>query len=325
MKIYRAMVWITLALALGWSGLWMWSARSLHGQIEGWFEARRAEGWQADYADLSVRGFPSRLDATLTDVRLLDPERGTGWSGPFFQVLGLSYRPGHLILVWPDRQVLTLPSGPVTVEGSGLRASVIHTAEGVVLRTNFEAETLNLDTPGRVLAFAGFRLALLEMPGAAPELYRVGLSALAVAGPHGPLTPGSGQGDGLQVQAEVLFDKPWTIGALAEARPQPREIDLRLAEYRFEGVELNLAGRLAVAQGGRADGAITVRALNWREMLDQARAAGQIPGALADTLEAGLSLAAGRADSLDLPLGFDDGRLSLGVIPLGEAPRFALP
>lgn len=322
------MVWVTLALGLGWTGVWMTSSWRLHGDIEGWFEARRAEGWEAEYADLTVRGFPSRLDATLSDVRLMDPERGTGWEGPFFQVLGLTYKPGHLILAWPDRQVLTLPSGKVTVDGSGMRASVIHTSEGVVLRANFEAEELNLDMPDRALAFAGFRLALLEAPGAAPEVYRLGLSAAAVAGPRGPMTPGSGQGDGLQLQAEVLFDKVWRIGVLAEARPQPRKIDLRRAEYRFEGLELNLAGRLAVSDGGRADGEVTVRAVNWREMLQQARAAGQIPDGLADTLEAGLSLAAGlkgRAETLDLPLSFDAGRLSLGVIPLGQAPRFVLP
>lgn len=321
-------VWVTLALGLGWSLIWMVSAWRLHGEIAGWFEARRAEGWTADYADLTVRGFPSRLDATLTDVRLMDPERGTGWEGPFFQLFGLTYKPGHLILVWPDRQVLTLPGGRVGIDGSGMRASVIHTAGGVVLRANFEAETINLDGPKRVVAMAGLKLALLEVPGGVPELYRLGLSAEAIAGPHGAMTPGSGATDGLQVQAEVLFDKPFGIGVLAETRPQPREIDLRLADYRFEGLEMNMAGRLDIDARGRADGELTLRAVNWREMLDQARNAGQIPGRLADTLEAGLALAAGlsgRKDTLDLPLGFDDGRLSLGVIPLGEAPIFTLP
>lgn len=328
MKIYPLMIWTSLALAAGWSGVWVTSSWRMHAQIEDWFEARRAEGWQAEYADLTVRGFPSRLDATLTDVRLVDPERGTGWEGPFFQVLGLTYKPGHQILVWPDRHVVTLPSGPVTVDGSGMRASVIHTAEGVVLRANFEAETLNLQTPHRSLAFAGFRLALLELPGAAPELYRVGLGAEAVSGPRGPMVPGSGRGDGLQVQAEVLFDKPFDTGVLAEDRPQPREIDLRVGEYRFEGLDLKLAGRLDVADGGRAEGEVTVRAVNWRELLEQARAAGQIPDGLADTLEAGLSLAAGlkgRPETLDLPLRFDAGQVSLGLIPLGQAPRFVLP
>lgn len=318
---------VTLALALAWSGLWAVTAWSLKGDIDDWFEARRSEGWRAEYAHLSVRGFPSRVDVTLSDVTLQDPARGTGWEGPFFQILGLTYKPGHHILVWPDRQVLTLPSGAVKIDSSGLRASLINDGEGRILRANLEAATLNLDGPDRVLALAGLKAALQQVPGR-PMLYRLGVSAEALAGPHRALTPGSGTADGLQVQAEVAFDRPWTTSLLTGDRPQPTEIDLRLAEYRFEGLELNLAGRLQVDDRGRADGETTLRAVNWREMLDQARSSGQIPDGLARTLESGLALAAGlngNRETLDLTLSFDDGQVALGVIPLGEAPQLTLP
>lgn len=321
------MLYLTLALALGWGLFWAQSAYRLKSEVAGWFEARRQEGWQADYTDLSVRGFPNRLDVTLSGLRLRDPMRGIGWEAPFFQVLGLSYKPGHQILVWPDSQTLTLPDGRYRIDSSGLRASVIHTAEGTILRANLEAEVLNVDGPRRALALAGLTAGLQQVPGAS-DAYRVGLAAEALAGPDGPLTPGKGRADGLQVQAEIGFDRPWSLDAPAGPRPQPRRIDLRMAEYRFEGLELNLAGRLSVDARGRGTGEMTLRAVNWREMLARARDTGQLPDSLADTLESGLSLAAGlkgNPKTLDLPLRFDEGALSLGVIPLGEAPRLSLP
>lgn len=317
----------TAALLLGWATFWGISSWTLKRDVAAWFDDRRAEGWQATYQDLTVRGFPSRLDATLTGVRLYDPARSVGWEAPFFQILGLTYRPGHLILAWPDTQALTLPSGPVAIDSTGMRASLIHAADGRILRANLEADVLNIDGPNRALAFAGLRGAFTDV-AAAPDLYRVGLSALALAGPDGPLTPGNAKADGMQLQAEVTFDQDWTLDALVGPRPQPERIDLRMAEYRLDGLELNVAGRLNTDVRGRASGEMTLRARNWREMLTAARDAGQIPEGLADTLDAGLALAAGlkgKPDSLDLPLTFNAGRMSLGLIPLGEAPRLRLP
>ncbi|ASP19231.1 hypothetical protein ANTHELSMS3_00511 [Antarctobacter heliothermus] len=318
---------VAAALLIGWSGFWFMSSWTLKRDISEWFDARRAEGWQADYTDLTVRGFPSRLDATLTEVRLNDPVRGVGWEAPFFQILGLTYRPGHLILVWPDTQGLTLPSGPVAIDSTGLRASVVHTSDGRILRSNLEAEVLNIDGAQTTLAFAGLRAALTDVAGA-PNLYRVGLTAEALAGPDVPMMPGTARADALQLQAELTFDGAWTVDAPSGPRPQPQRIDLRQADYRFEGLELNLAGRVDADPQGRATGKMTVRAVNWRDMLDRARDAGQLPSGLIDTLENALSLAAGfngNANTLDLSLDFNEGRVSFGMIPLGKAPNLRIP
>jgi hypothetical protein len=324
--------WILLAgavLALGWFGLWGVSAWTAKGNIEAWFEAQRAVGWDASYSDLSVRGFPSRVDVTLTDVHLMDPDRGTGWNAPFFQILGLSYKPGHHILIWPNQQELVLPQGRVSIDSTGLRASLIRSATGEILRANVEAEALNIDGPDRAIAFTGLRAAAQTLPGTTTEaLYRLGMTAQAMAGAQGPLSRGTDKTDGLQIQAEVGFDRIWQIDALAGPRPQPRQIDLRLAEYRFEGLEMRLAGRLSVDPLGRATGETTLRAVNWREMLERARVNSHIPDGVATALESALSLAAslkGKPDTLDLSLAFEKGRMSLGQIPLGTGPLLALP
>ncbi|SNS07219.1 DUF2125 domain-containing protein [Antarctobacter heliothermus] len=318
---------VASVLLIGWAGLWVVSSWSLKRDIESWFDDRRAEGWQAEYTDLSVRGFPSRLDTTLTGVRLQDAARGVGWDAPFFQILGLTYRPGHLILVWPETQTLTLSSGPVRIASTGLRASLIHGAEGQILRANLEAGALTIGGPQGALAFDGLRAAVTSIPGA-PDLYRIGLTTDTLATPDDTPVPGNAKADGLQLQAEVRFDQDWTLDALSGPRPQPQQIDLRKADYRLEGLELILAGQLTADARGRASGKVTVHAVNARNTLDHARDAQQLPKGLIDTLETALSLASGlkgTSNTLDLSLDFTEGRVSFGLIPLGEAPRLRLP
>lgn len=161
------------------------------------------------------------------------------------------------------------------------------------------------------------------MTRSAESRYRLGLTAEAAAGLGGDAAL-----DALALRAEIAFDRPVPRDVLASPRPQPRQIDLRLAEYRQGPVYFSAAGRLTVDAAGRADGALQLRAENWRALLDDAVEAGHLPRPLAQTIEQALMLVAGLSgdpDRLDVPLTFDDGAMRLGPIPLGPAPRLRLP
>ena len=313
----KRLISLVLIAALGWSGYWFWQAHIARQAVTGWFEDRRADGWQAEYDALRVRGFPNRIDVTLDAPRLSDPDRGVAWQAPFLQVLRLSYRQGHEIVVFPDAQQLTLPSGEWDITSDGLRASVVHEGDGILMRANAEAEVLNLNGPERSLALAGMTAAIAQL-GGQPYQYRIGLGANALAG--------QGTGEGLLVEAIVDFDGPWNIGD--GARPRPEEIELRLAQYETEGMALRLTGTLDLDPDGIPEGELTLQAKNWRELLQTAREAGQIDPTLADALEQGLSLVAGlrgNPETLDLPLDFRDDRVFIGPVPVGRAPRLQLP
>lgn len=316
----RLLTLVIVAAAL-WSAYWAWQAYSLKSEIADWFEERRAAGWTAEYEALRVRGFPNRLDVTLDAPQLQDPESGLGWNAPFLKVLGLSYQPGHHIVAFPETQTVTRADGPLRIDSQGLRASVITGDGGRLLRLNAEARTLNLVTPESSLAMADV-LAALQSPEGSPETYRLGVEVQSLAGPEGVLT--DGRADTLRLQAELLLDEPLSFGTLSRPMPQPRRIDLRTAEYSVDGLELSLAGKVDVDEQGRMDGALTVRAANWRVLLDRARESGLLPEGFATTLEEALSIAAGlggRPDTLDIPLNLDRGAIRFGMIPLGQAPR----
>ena len=90
---------------------------------------------------------------------------------------------------------------------------------------------------------------------------------------------------------------------------------------------LDAAGSLTVDPKGTPEGRITIRATNWRDMVAVARASGSLPEGIADTLERGLEILAGLTGNprtIDAPLSFQNGFVSLGPIPLGRAPAFVI-
>ena len=111
------------------------------------------------------------------------------------------------------------------------------------------------------------------------------------------------------------------------ARPQPRKINLRLAEARWGQLELQAAGEVTVDAAGIPEGEITIKARNWRDILKLAVETGAIPEGFAGSLEDGLSLMsqlAGNPKTLDIPLGLRGGRVLFGPVPIGPAPRLVL-
>ena len=330
----RRLLVVVLVAAGLWSGWWMVGSQGAKAGFAGWFETRRAAGWQADYADLTLRGFPNRFDATFTDLVLADPGTGWVWSAPFFQVLALSYQPNHVIAVWPDRHRLSTPEGPVDITSAALTASIrVDAGPALALaRANLVAETLTLtDARAEAATATALRAAVERVDGTA-ESYRIGFTAEDLSLPAG-LRRLIGASDRLPPRLSAFradltarFDRPWDRSAIETARPQPVAIDLALAEAKWGDLELALAGKVAVADG-TPEGSVTIKARNWREMLVMARTSGALAPALADQAEGILGMLArttGHPETLDLPLTFRGGLTFVGPLPVGPAPRLVL-
>ncbi len=330
----RLLIFILVA-GLGWSAYWYAAMTGARHGFETWFEARRAEGWQAEYTDLAIRGFPNRVDATFERPALADPDTGLAWSAPFFQIFALSYRPKHIIAIWPETQRLSTPLAHYDIASKDMRASLVTAATPALPleRMNLVAGAMAItNDDGAVSTLDGLQAAVTRLPGATSG-YRFAINADGLI-PALPDRVGLRSGgavprrlDALRADLEVEFDAPWDLSALSDARPQPRRLRLRLAEARWGRLELKLAGTLEVDRTGRPSGRLTVKAQNWRDILTLARDLGWIGPAWGDRLEQGLSLAAqlsGNPETLDIPLDFANGRVSLGPVPLGPAPVLRL-
>ncbi|MEX5728359.1 hypothetical protein Ga0609869_001712 [Rhodovulum iodosum] len=331
----RTLLTVVIAAALIWSGFWVVSAQRREAGLADWIEARRAEGWVADYADLDVRGFPNRLDTTFTDLALADPETGLAWQMPQFQILALIYKRDHLIAAWPSEQRLATPRQKIDVTSDRLRGSFVFVpdTDWRLDRTSIVGEGLRLESDAG-WGMTAERALLASRPapglengralGAEATSLRLSADLMQLIEAAGVLPEVI---DRITIDAEIDYDAPWDRQAIEDRRPQITTITLKRAEARWADLAFDAAGSVSVDAEGRASGEIALRAENWREMLRLAVAAGSLPQGVADQLEIALRLLAGlsgRDDTLDATLVLRDGRMRLGPVPLGEAPRLRL-
>ena len=88
-----------------------------------------------------------------------------------------------------------------------------------------------------------------------------------------------------------------------------------------------MKGDLAVDTAGVPTGALAIQAKDWRAMLDLAVVTGAVAPEFFTTVEGMLQLLAGMSgnpESIDATLNFRGGRMAIGIIPLGAAPRIVL-
>ena len=265
----RFLLTFILLAAVGWSGYWFIGASGSQAAFESWIEQRRDDGWVAEYNDLTVQGFPNRFDASFTGLSLADPETGLAWQAPFFQILALSYQPNSVIAIWPQEQMVATPQGKYQLASDDMRASLTLQPDTQLAleRTTLTAENLvvTASSPPETAGIEALTLAAERAEGT-EATYRLGLAASGVA-PSAPwmetVDPGGklpGTLQTLNADLTVTFDKPWDRAAIEIARPQPRRIDLRLAQARWGQLDLQLAGSVDVDEGGQPKGKITVKA-----------------------------------------------------------------
>ena len=329
----RLLMVIVVAAAL-WSGYWYAAMQGAKTGFEAWFAARRAEGWQADYAALTIRGYPNRVDSHFNQPVLADPDTGLAWQAPFFQIFALTYKPNHIIAVWPDSQRLSTPQAKYNISSAEMRASLVMRPDTKLplQRSNLVAGAMAVEGPGGTTTLEGVQLGIGLLDGAVQE-YRIAFNADGLTPPlPGNVRLQTGGRlprhlDALRADLSVNFDRPWDLTALEQSRPQPRLIRLKLAEAKWGELELALAGKLSVDEAGQPSGRLTVKARNWRDIVALVRQLGWIPENWLGHIEQALSLAAqlsGNSQTLDLPLDFKDGHMSLGPISLGPAPVIRL-
>ncbi|WP_299425361.1 DUF2125 domain-containing protein [uncultured Shimia sp.] len=329
----RLLTLLVLLAALAWSGFWLVGYGALTAAMPKWFEDRRAEGWVAEYDDLSVSGFPSRLDSTFENLTLADPQTGVAWDAPFFNLHALTYRPNHVIAVWPNSQTLAIPGEKLSVTTGDMRASlVLDPGTDLTLnRANVAIENLGVtSTANWQLAASGVNLAM-HRDSADTRAYRLAFKADDLTPPAGYALPNGidlpRSFSSFRADLTATFDRLWDRTAIEHARPQPVSLDLTLAEVIWGDLQLHAAGKVSIDASGYPTGEVTIRAVNWRDILNVARHSGHLPVSVLDTVEQALGFIAqlsGNAKELDIPLTFSNGATKLGPLPIGPAPRIFL-
>lgn len=326
---------LAVVICLVWSGYWAVSGYGLRTGIESWLELRRADGWLAEYSELSTKGYPTRHVTRLVNPALADPHTGAAWRADYLEFSSPAIWPGRQTLHFaPQNQRLSYLDQTSVINARNLRAD-LSLAPGLALEV--QEMTLTGDqweiSDGSRAQSAGDDIALKLIQQDDPARYalEMGVNGFRPGQELRDLM-GSAQDlpdrfETLALLADISFDHPWDRSALEVSRPQPRHIDLKKAQLRWGALDLLAAGQVSVDEAGIPTGSVTLKAENWREMLRMAEAAGAIPSQYMVTTERVLSMFSGiggNPNALDLTLEFRNGFVTLGPIPIGPAPRLIL-
>lgn len=324
---------VLVMLILG--GWWWVATSSLQNSLSEWLDARRNEGWQADVGKMSRGGFPLRIATTLSDTAIADPETALAFNIPQFTLSTPIYWPGHVNLSLTDEPiVLSTPQGAVTISSDRAEATLrLHPGTSLQLEAlNGTSTNLSFDlVEGQILSVQTLKADVQQ--GLAPETYDIDLAATDFA-------PGSVVRQALRLPAAwpktfdtlvadmtVTFDRPWDRSALETKRPQPRAIKVDQIAAVWADLSITFGADLQIEPNGTASGTANLQAHNWQRMLDLASASGALSPQARPQAESILTLLSGlsgNAETLDVEITIDKGRMRMGFIPLGNAPRIIL-
>ncbi|NSY39892.1 DUF2125 domain-containing protein [Leisingera sp. ANG59] len=326
---------LLITALLVWSLYWAAAAWGLKNGIAAWFEAQENRGWQAEHAGLETQGYPFRHVTRISRPALADPRSGTAWRADWLELDSPAAWPGQLELHFPaTAQRLSYFDRTAVITADGLHAS-LHLKPGVALELEqmaAVADSWQIARGGEAV-LSGAALDLRMVQTGAPETYRISAEAREFApraawrrllAASAPLPE---RFDTLKLEMAVAFDAPWDRYSLEQRRPQPRRIGLKLADARWGDLRLKATGALTVDDQGLPEGEIALQAENWRGLVLMAERSGALPPSLRSSVERVLGLLAearGNPHNLDITLGFADGYVTLGPLPLGHAPRLII-
>ncbi|MEM1073075.1 MAG: DUF2125 domain-containing protein [Pseudomonadota bacterium] len=332
----RRLFFTVLVLAALWCAWWLSAAWGFETGINQWFEQRRAENWQAEAQKVTVSGFPLSVDTMIENPSLADPQTGVAFSASSLHFNVPAWWPGHVTLHLPaDEMNFASPLTSHTLQAENAIATLRlqPKAELELDQMGLTADAWELSGPDGSIVSA--RSLNLDMEQHETQRTRYAFTADAPQFQPGALVRQTLRipddwpvtFDALALDMTVNFDRPIDRTTIEENRPQPRAIDLRLAEAQWGTLSVRMAATLGVAEGGVLNGEVSLQAQNWQIMLNLAESAGTLPSALRPQIEnilSALARSGGNPETIDVTFELRDGRAFLGFIPLGPAPRLIL-
>lgn len=319
----RKLIGAVLVMMALYSGYWFIGSSGALAGARAALDQIRATG-QGNYAGVSLAGFPSRFDITIDRPELASADGTLHWAAPFLQVLALSYQPNKVIVVWPHEQQLTAWGAPLSFRSKDTRAdaAVAATPDLPLDHVTLVSSEPALVSPRGWSASADDLRLAMRLSAAPANAHQIGLALdkLRVTGIALPAPYDSGAADVL-ADATVGFDRPLDRHA---QDPRITSIALRSARLTWGPTVLDASGDLTVTPDGTPEGRLTITANGWRDALHLLTQLGLVRAEIAPTMEnmlASLEKVSPQPGTLDIPLSFAAGMMSIGPLPLGPAPR----
>ncbi len=306
-------VWALVACALlaaaGYGLYWNMLAGQFADAIHGWAEARRAGGYQVDYGDIAVGGFPFWLRAAIAEpvVSKSGEKQSWRWRGPALSISTRPWRVTRTKARAPGRHLLTV------------------TAPGRTGTLDLNAEALNVFLNWSVLS-------------ALPLEARI--EAKEVTFRSSPVAGLGRKTQILSLSAEATGVPPRSLGAAAMAhwRDDGGTVEIRKLNIRHGPLQMDGDGTIALDRDLQPQGAFSLKVRGFLEAVDGLEAAGIIKPRGAEIVKAVLSVLArgqgkwaeeaeeeAEGKRIKVPLSIQDGNFYVGPVAVGRVPPLHWP
>ncbi|MEE9426846.1 MAG: DUF2125 domain-containing protein [Paracoccaceae bacterium] len=328
----RKLIIIIVSLGVLWGGYWFVGSNAVEKGLTSWLSDTSNRGWVAKFSALNTKGFPNRFDTTFNDLKV---EIGNGdltWAVPFFQIFALSYKPNHIIAVWPNEQTLLLPKQRLAITSDRMRGSIKFRPETALTLSRSSVEISNFHVQSNLgwstSAETGqFNTRQSEEITDAHDVVlqtlklRLSDQFMSFLDPEHKLPD---QFEAVKVELSMGFDGPWDRLAIEQKRPNLTGVGVKNLQIVWGELEFSATGKLTTDTQGFLSGKLEITAQNWRGIYKILVRMGLIQGSFMGAVEGFLQIMALETEDPDLLVAdwvFQDGRMRLGAIPLGPAPR----
>lgn len=325
----RILIALVVALSAIWSGYWLYGSRVHRDMIVGGLEQARGNGWGISYSEVDLNGFPNRFDTTISDLRVAHPAGTYSWEGDALRLATLSYRPDHIIAIFPERHRLGLGNAAYNIRSSDMRASVEFggTSETALQQLILETTDLAVEGRGGWNAAAGRAIVAIRASESEPASTDLALSIgnAQLAGGTGTLQAMEIEAlESASAEAVLKLNRPLGPAMCFDGIARTTGLENIRISAAWGGIRLDASGNLEFDMLGRPSGDLDISVSNWRELLAVTAESGAVPPAQAQSLEFALGLLAmlsADPDTLDARIEFANGIATLAGVALFEAPR----
>lgn len=323
----RALLAVIIIAAGLWSGYWFVGKSAVESGVEATIAAAPANGVQIGYQDYGVSGFPNRFDLTFTAPSVRLNATDFAWNAEFFQLLSLSYKPWHLIAAFAPVQHFEIAGQPYSLTSGKLQASLIAQPKTDLPldHATLIGDTLIFKAQDRPLFTAQTLRLASRIDPSRVNSHQIGLEILDITPAEGLWQLPQGLPNHIpliRTDATASFSAPLDR-FFGQTQPMLTALDIRETIVQWGDLNLFAKGALTVIDG-YPEGELALQVKGWQSLLPILVDAGVIKpdqSRLIETMAKMLARGSADGQSLSLPLTFRDGRMALGPIPLGPAPR----
>ncbi|WP_300527118.1 DUF2125 domain-containing protein [Maricaulis sp.] len=317
---------IVLLLA-GYSGYWFYAAGRVGEEMRAWILDKEEAGYEIEYTDLRVSGFPYRFQIQLTEPHFRAPASDGGWDARLagVQANALPYDFSHWIVSFDGP--LVLDSGDVMeINASSARMSRKSGRDGRTQRIGAEIRDLTLRAvSGEPPAVEAIDALVLSGLVGDDDSLRLRVEANGLKARDGdPGEPGLTRafGETAQLARTDLIVTEWAAlardGNAAAWSQAGGRMQIVQAQLEWGPAQVSGEGDLTLDRQARPDGRISLRIADPDALTDALVEGEVIAAANGEALRLATMLAPRSSEGVSLPFTLRDGAVYLGPVRLGS-------